>query len=337
MPPSPRDSRSLGFVLAGAYLAVAAGARAEEFSWELSGAASQEERDPLFDTDRWSVRATRYFDGVDDTRGPYALAPFFDPTTSVSANVGRDKRTSHPIGLVSGIGTPVDAVTETDEYAIGGRYVLPTSKWYFGGRYERSETDAYDVEGDAYGLLAGKYFGASTSLELALTSSEQRSQFDVPLCPPPICTTTGTFETELETDEAGLAVMHVRRFRSLTYSLFGRIVQTEASAVVRFPETIISIGGVPVTIPTLTSEADLPRIRTYSVGGELFPTSKVGIRLGYTTFDGDVSADDAYDVAVTWFFRRNVGLQFTFARQRADDATDFRYADTVGIRATGRF
>ena len=50
---------------------IASPARADEFSWELSGAVSQVQREELADTDRSSLSAAYNFDPVDDTSGPY--------------------------------------------------------------------------------------------------------------------------------------------------------------------------------------------------------------------------------------------------------------------------
>jgi hypothetical protein len=95
--------------------------------------------------------------------------------------------------------------------------------------------------------------------------------------------------------------------------------------------------GPGITIPASTTELDLERRRSYSVGAELYPTTKLGVRLGYTHFDDDTFLDDAYDVSATWFFRRNVGIQFGYARQSADAEVTFRHTDTSSVRVIGRF
>jgi hypothetical protein len=76
----------------------------------------------------------------------------------------------------------------------------------------------------------------------------------------------------------------------------------------------------------------------------VFPTAKLGLRLGYTRWDDDTPADDAYDVAATWFVRRDFGIQFIYSRQNFDDIgsiflftdDDFDAADTATIRLIGR-
>ncbi len=52
---------------------------------------------------------------------------------------------------------------------------------------------------------------------------------------------------------------------------------------------------------------------------------------------GDTSSDHAYDVAATWFFRRNVGLTFAHGREQADAAGNPLHTDTTELRVVGRF
>jgi hypothetical protein len=137
----------------------------------------------------------------------------------------------------------------------------------------------------------------------------------------------------------------VRRFRSLTYTLFGGIAETSVHLLTRTPAfTLPSPLPLPpppfgvigtVSVPARTADIELEPFRAYSVGGELFPTAKLGVRLGYTRFDGDDARDDAYEISTTWFFRRNVGLQFTFSRQQGD-ATALGDTDGAAFRVIGR-
>jgi len=72
--------------------------------------------------------------------------------------------------------------------------------------------------------------------------------------------------------------------------------------------------------------------RVYSIATELFPTQRLGVRVGYSQPDGD-SNIDAYDVGATWFFTPRVAVQFVLSR------TDFggpSHSDNAGIRFLGR-
>ena len=56
------------------------------------------------------------------------------------------------------------------------------------------------------------------------------------------------------------------------------------------------------------------KFRAYSAGTELFPTQRLGVRLGYTSWQGDTQSDHAYDASTTWFFRRDFAVRFALSR-----------------------
>jgi hypothetical protein len=119
---------------------IASPARADEFSWELSGAVSQVQRDQLADTDSSSLSAAYNFDPVDDTSGPCALASFFDPATRVAVTASHDETASGGFSFSPFASVP-ELVTESDDYTVSGRYLLPESRWYFGGSYGTADID----------------------------------------------------------------------------------------------------------------------------------------------------------------------------------------------------
>ena len=325
-------------------------AAADEFSWELSGSVDESDLGEQFETQRASLAGTYYFDPVDEANGPYALASFFDPQARVSLAVSESEQASSAVQPGTGVTPPdFDFDSETREYSIGGRYVLPPSKWYFGGHYLTGEVDdpaalatlSTDVE--SYGVLAGKYFGAATTLELVVEQSELDRTADFFVCTIAACFVAGESSLEATTDTIRLDAMHVQRFGSLTYTLFGGIAERSVHLVARTPAFTLPvpppfgpIGGLQV--PARTTDTELEPSRAYSLGGELFPTAKLGVRLGYTRVDDDSLLDDAYDISTTWFFRRNVGLQFTFRRQQGEPTpfggdTD---SDGAALRVIGR-
>lgn len=330
--------------------ALVAAARAAEFSWEPSGVASRLDQDPLIEVDRSSLAVTHYFDPVDDAAGPYGLASFLDPATRVSASVEREESRVLPFFFIGPSPPPLsELVTETDEYSVGGRYVFPESKWYAGGRYRQGDVDesrfsTATTESDGYGVLAGKYFGTATTLELTYDSFETRRERPVLCFFAPGCPVGATTTETTQTDEWGIAAQHVLRGRALTYSLSGRIAATRADLTVRaplvlptFPVPGVVLGPVAgfLALPS-NFELDLGDFRVYSVAGELFPTPRVGVRIGYSRWDGDSSIDDAYDVTATWFVARSVGLAFTFSRQRGEGVIG-NEVDTAALRIVGRF
>jgi hypothetical protein len=333
---------------------------AEELSWELSALTSQAEHDPYLDADHTSVQATYYFQPVDDSNGPYELASFLNPATRVHAVLSREKQTSAAFdgGPPPSVTIP-ERVTTTEQYSLGGRYLLRPSKWYFGGSYTASDvgnSPPLFVAEDAssYGLLAGKYLGAATTLEVTFDSSDFRSEREFVFCVTQGCVNAGTLTSETRRDRGSLNFLHVRRSRLMTYSLSARIAASSGNLTVHIPA--VTLPGLPavspflgpvgaVTLPSITEQISIPRLRSYSFAGQVFPTAKLGVRVGYSRWDDDTPADDAYNVATTWFVTRNVGVEFALSRQTIDDTQnasvftdgDFRNLDTAAIGVTGRF
>lgn len=309
---SPSPARLLGAAVAAACAAFAA--PAEEFSWQFSGATRHAEAGDT-DLDGWTLDATYYMNPLDDSAGPYALASFLNPTTRVSAAASRSD-------------APQNVFDDPTAYTLGGAYVLPGEKWYVGAEYAKSDVDdgpfvtGSDPKG--YGVQAGRYLGANTTLELRLGRSEQTSSL---ACPPNVQVCIGLpLEIETTTSSVGIDVFHVRRFRSLTYSLQGSVSERDADLEIRRP----------FTSPTFPSQADGPSLRVYSVAGELFPTQKLGVRVGYSRPDGDFDVD-SYDVGATWFFKPRVAVQFAFSRSSLDDAPPGqRHSESTGVRFIGR-
>ena len=83
------------------------------------------------------------------------------------------------------------------------------------------------------------------------------------------------------------------------------------------------------------TRASLDARRSYSVAGELFVTSALSFRVGYTRWDGSPFLDERYDVAATWFFKRNVAAQ-VFASKTGYGASTGD-AEDAAIRLIGRF
>jgi hypothetical protein len=326
-------------------------AHADEFSWELAALVSEADQVSFQETEHWAVQATHFFAPIDDANGPYALASFFDPATRVSIAWSSEKQTVG-IGIFAGIGGgggPLvfePFVVEAGAYSVGGRYVLPESKWYFGGSYTKSDigvSASFTQPENRYGLLVGKYLGSATTLEVAWNANESERDFPVASsCSPSQCVSIdGT--NKRQQDHAAVNVLHVRRSRSMTYSLSGRLTGSRANASVTSPGGTLLSPPISITIPPLDLSASLPRLQSYSVGAELFPTAKLGVRIGYTRWDDDTPADDAYDVAATWFVRRDLGLEVSYSKQSADGDPFtvfmddyFDHSETVAIRVIGR-
>lgn len=345
----------------------------EAFFWDLSGEAARSELNRAADTHTSTVAATYYFHGIDDSKGPLELASFLEPATRVSASIGHQQTTSRATG--PGFASVPEVVEKIDEYGLGGRYVLPGRRWYVGGHYRDDDVGpspllpSFTADSKDYGLFAGRYFGINTSLELGLDRADVRTEGTFDTCIVLTACIVVPERARRTTDNATLDLLHVRRFRSLTYSLSAGITETSGRAVYRigeytlptllpllpgFPGLVVRpviIPGLPLLpgnpalvvppfggsaiVPARTAELSVDRFRVYSVGSELFPTQRLGVRVGYSRWDGSSSIDDAYDVATTWFVTRNIGLRFSLARQHADANSQHR--DSTAVHVIGRF
>jgi len=288
-------------------------AQAEEFSWQLSGGTRHAEA-ANSDLDSWAIDGTYYMKPIDDSAGPYALASFLNPTTRVSAAASRSDSLN-------------DVLDDPTAYTLSGAYVLPGEKWYVGANYAKSLVDdappVFTSDPKGYGVLAGRYLGANTTLELHLGRSEQKTTLT---CMPPAQACIGfPFEFELNTDSVGIDVFHVRRFRSLTYSLQGSVVERDNDVEIRS-----STGQL---MPAVAGGGS---IRQYSVATELFPTNRLGVRVGYSRpSDFDI---DSYDLAATWFFKPRVAVQFGLSSTSNDEAPpgSSSHSRSAGLRFIGR-
>jgi hypothetical protein len=337
-------------------LLISAASQADEYAWEVSGAGSSDSGS-VIETDNSFVATTYYFGSVKDDSGPYALATFYDPITRISASVSQEKRTvdvatrCFPSPCTP---TRLHSSTTADDYRMSGRYVLPGSRWYFGGSYSGGRTDLPPTlypasqESRDYGVLVGKYLGPKTSLEFSGQSSLDRLKTTVVSCGGSLffsCAPSESAVIDTKNDHAALSAQHVRRFRGLTYSLIGRVAQTAGRQDVdiqplRLPNPVAPvppIGGIigGVVVNPLFNSISLGRYREYAVGADLFPTAKVGVRVGYSTFDGDTLNSYSYGVGASWFITRHVGLRFDFDRARSRFALPD--VDTATMQVIGRF
>jgi hypothetical protein len=318
-------------------LGVAAPASAD-FSWEISGAVVDAERDRQSDSEDTELAATHYFAAVDDGGVPYALAVFFDPVTRISAAVSENEQRVRPT-LPPGLSVPVPELElVARDYSIGGQYVFRGSRWYVGGRYasgdfERPPSGVLSADNTSQGVLAGKYFGMNrTRLEVSLDRSKAETEQLSLFCQATaFCVTGSNTTTEATTDAARVGVTHVRRFRAATYRLFGNISESRVRLISRSPAFTLPPAQ---TIPGIATDVELDPTRAYSVGAELFPLAKIGARIGYSRLDVPGSDQEAVDIGASWFIRRNVGLELSVGRDEPED--DAPRAERAALRVVGR-
>jgi hypothetical protein len=337
------------------------------FSWQLSGFLQQSEIGRDIESDSAAVTATRFFAPV-TADGPLALSPFLARSSRVTIGVDGDEQRQTVVrsfGFPIGMTTVFTPTRERDGYTIGGRKVWRDSGWFLGGSYEGGDTELLsglaapptlgEIEG--YGIAVGKYLAAATSLELGLRTNDITTSFGTST----ICSFLSCIlETTLKTDEAALSTLHVGSAGALTYSISGAIVARESEiAYEQGPPPVsnpapFTIGGVaalppagavinvitpgPVSLSLLAADqVPIDRHYSYSVGGELFPTPRLGVGLGYIRWDGEPLLDDGYNVSTSWFFHERVAVRFAYARTTRDDVgVDFRNDDLLSVTFLGR-
>jgi hypothetical protein len=263
------------------------------YSWELSGLESSTDSVGS-DFDVASFGASYYFDRVEDSDGPYALAAFFDPATRLSITT--------------------DQYDAYDSWALSGQYLLDESGWYLGGRYRND-----DYNDDVYGLIAGKYLGPRTTLELAVDTLKQSIGTSL------TCFTQPCPTGSIRTNTTSLSFVHVRDFHSLTYALSGGFTRQEV------PTTEVNATSLP-----LLSVLGVEPVRTYSIETALYPTKNLGVHVGYDTTAGAFESD-GYSIGARWFVRRNLAFELSLSNSDLDVPSPYDQRETRSFRIIGRF
>jgi hypothetical protein len=353
---------TLSTLLACAVGAIGSSASAEEFSWQLSGGSERNEVGENFDVAGHSFDATYYFDAVDDSLGPYALAAFLNRSSRVTGTFHRDDQSE--TGLFFTGQVPVQTATFVDVtrgYAVGGRYVWRDSGWYAGGSVELADTDvdqrspllAHELEHERYGVFAGRYFARATALEFAFVSRTSTDKVSVLSCASPFCLVP--IGTETKFSDVSVAVTHVGYVGRFQYALSGSALLRDAeisfaraaSIALRPPTSLPPVGITGGFVATPAPGAVIgvapfgpvspDRIGAYSVGGELFLKQGLGLRLRYAHWDADPVRDADYEFAATWFFKRSIAVQFVRGRIETRLPAPSLDADSAAVRLIGRF
>jgi len=360
-PSKVRWVRSSTLALLALCASIAAVAQSE-FSWQVSGSLHSSETGSEGEADRAAIVATRFFAPV-SAEGPLALTPFLSRSSYVNVEVNdNEQRQTISIGTIGGaLPLVLEPVREGDGYSLAGRKIWRESGWFVGGSYGSSDSDlggssisATQSDLDEYGLVVGKYLATATALELNVRSAEATTDFS----PSPLCGVllACIASTTLTTDAASLDVLHVGRIGSLSYSVTGGVLAVEADLTFRTYEPptpptsrlppFTFAGGVvaavtPVGATSILDDGLLPfeRRYAYSAGGELFPTPRIGVRLGYVRWDGDPLLDDGYDVGASWFLRESVAVRFAYAHTDTDVPflEDALESDSFTLTVLGRF
>ena len=319
-----------------ATLLVAVTAPADEYAWEISGNRSQANLSGSSDATTTAVAATHYFTPVDDTLGPYRYGAFLSRSSEITGAVRHDTREYLGFGISP---TPLPAVAmnltdRTDAYTVSGRYVWRESGWYAGGTAQRASTDVGQplVTGatlDGYSAFGGKYLGRAMTLDLTLESMKGRTDVEPIVCVNFPCVVPTS--TKTSTKNVGLAVQRLGKLAAMHYVVAGRVTSTRTEVRYDVAATL------PFPPPPSLSNGSVwsERRRSYAASGELLPTTRVGVRLDYTSFGNDLARGDAYGVSTTWFFKRHVAVQFSWLHTNpGGSAPSYR---GWGVASLGRF
>jgi hypothetical protein len=304
--------------------AAAFAAPADEYSWEISGGQSQTNITGGSDTTSTGAAATHYFTPVDDTLGPYRYAAFLSRSSRITGAIRHDT-TEYSYGF-GPVPLPVSSFTaRTDAYTVSGRYVWRESGWYAGGRAEHAVTDPAqpfytDITLKGYSAFGGKYLGPSTTLDLTLESTESTTHVEPIACANPPCLLPLFAASKTSGDNVGVAVQHLGKLAAMHYAVAGHI----------------GANHMEIRLPDFNNQLVYSqRARMYAVSGELLPTARIGVRLEYSSFSDDPARDHDYGLSASWFFKRNVTVQFSWLRTNpSGNSADF---DDWSVGLLGRF
>ena len=347
----------MGAVCAG--LLTGSSAAGAEFTWQLAGAHGQDDAAGIVESAHWTLSATYYASPVDDENGPYILAPFLNRSSYLAVGLWQARQENVLVGLHGGSPGFIRrlqelygrSTTETLESSVSGRYVWAGSGWYVGGGAKRADTgerpSMRNMESSGYRVVAGKYLGGATTLDLTLGVSREMQEPDEVVCQVLSGSCFGFGGSDIDTEEAALSVRHVGALWGDTYSISAQ-VRSSRSDVGFIPARLLGLETLPVTaVPTtgagVVASGDplyTEKHRAYFLSGEWFPLITLGVRLSYARVKQEMLPDnEGAGLSGSWFFRRNVGAQVSFTRTRSDVPPEFqfRYSDSVTVRLLGRF
>ena len=332
-----------------------------EYAWQLAAAYGQDDAAGIVDSADWRLSATYYPRPVDDTHGPYDLAPFLDRSSRVTVGLSRAREETVLVGFHWGTSPGFikryfelysRSTRETAEFFVSGRYVWPDSGWYVGGGTERADTDErpseLGVETSAYRVATGWYFADSTALDLTLGAKREKQEPDEVVCEALYRTCYGLLNDDIDTQEVALSVRHVGELRGATYSVLAGFQSSRSDYRLVKPRLVDRQGRpIPREDPrreaSVLEDGDLwhsEEIRVAFLSGEWFPSLALGVRLDYARVEQELFGNtDGVGLTVNWFFRRNVAAEVSFMRTRLDEALEpaFRDSDTASVRLLGRF
>jgi hypothetical protein len=118
---------------------------------------------------------------------------------------------------------------------------------------------------------------------------------------------------------------------------FRTLAPAAGLTTIALPSGFRAVGPLALIAAPFTGPLPIPDEReTYSIGGELFPTERLGLRIGLARSDSDFFDEESYDVTATWFLTRAMAVQFVLARTESERFTLQRDVDSAELRLFGR-
>ena len=293
--------------------------------------------------------------GADVLRGGVAA-----PVIAVPPALTVDEPYPSPFALPADL--HLESGMDATDYAVHGRYVWRGTGWYAGARAERGDLDpvpespssATNFFHDRMGLLAGRYIGSRTAVEVRLASGTQNQQtrstgyFPVPVfgdggfsdapffpdsdivgLPPFVDPWFGSIDSETETEDVGLSVRHVGDAGEMTWSVAASVLSSRWDTRMLLPGG----GAVFYTSGAIGDPPDRDRIvvdagwlypteifesgreRHYDAFFSLFPTRALGVHLGLSRVDaGEFGSSSLVSLSANWFLIRDAAAEIELAR-----------------------
>ena len=342
-------------------LAVGSAAVGAEYAWQVAGSHGQDDSAGIVDSSRLTLAVSYYPRPVDDTRGPYALAPFLSRSSYVTVGLSRSREDTELVGTSVWGGSPEfigrlvelygQSTAESAAWSLSGRYVWPVSGWFAGGAVERGATEvspgAQDMHRSAFLVVAGRYLGDTTTLDVSLGTDSNREDPDEVVCEAFAWRCYGLAGADTDTEVVIVSVHHVGE-------LWGRGYAVEADARSSRSEYSLVLPRLldpqrrPIAVdPSRRGEYALDdgdklysdKSQLYVLSAQWFPTIALGVRLSYVNIRQDESGNaDGIGLSAGWFLRRHLSATVSFSRTRLDAFEPrFRDSDTASIRLLGRF
>ena len=346
-------------------MSVASAATGAEYAWQVAGSYGQDDAAGIVDSFRSTLDGTYYPAPVDDTRGPYDLAPFLTRSSYVTVGTSRAREETDLSGVWGWVSSPSPtflrfaelysrSIAETAEWSLAGRYVWRESGWFAGGGVERGGTDESpserDVQSSAYRAVAGRYLGEATTLDVTLGTRRERRDPDEVICEAFARQCFGLAGADIDSEEAGVSVRHAGELWGHDYSVQAgaRSSRSEHRAV--WPR-LVDASGRPITgswVPDRDFAIEdggllyTDETRVYRLSGSWYPAPALRVRLSYLAVRNNEFAEidaDGVGLLAGWFFRRKLSAEFSFTRTRLEQAfgPESRDSDTASVRLLGRF